>query len=98
MSQRHDGRNGIQPDRHLGTIPARGGGQALHDHDGAFDGLVWRSRQFNDSLALMLWGDRVSRFEDLQFDPDESPVPLFAGPGLEIVQGLANDFGITVID
>lgn len=73
-------------------------GQALHDHDGAFDGLVWRSRQFNDSLALMLWGDRVSRFEDLQFDPDESPVPLFAGPGLEIVQGLANDFGITVID
>ena len=73
-------------------------GQALHDHGGAFDGLVWHSRQFNDSLAVMLWGDRVSRFADLDFDPDEFPVPLFAGPGFELVQGLAIDFDITVID
>jgi RES domain len=73
-------------------------GQALHDHDGEFDGLVWRSRQFNDSFAIMLWGDRVSRFEDLQFDPDAFPLPLFAGPGLELVQELAIDFDITVIE
>jgi hypothetical protein len=72
-------------------------GQALHDHPEEFDGLVWRSRQHNDSLALVLWGDRVSRFDDLQFDPDEHPIPLFAGPGFDIVQELANDFGITVI-
>jgi hypothetical protein len=71
--------------------------QALHDRRDSFDGLVWRSRQFNDSLALMLWGDRVSRFDDLQFHPDESPLPLIAGPGLEMVQRLADDSGITVI-
>jgi RES domain len=71
--------------------------QALHDGDGGFDGLAWRSRQFNDSLAVMLWGDRVSRFEDLQFDPNESPLPLFAGPGFQVVQELANDLSITVI-
>jgi hypothetical protein len=73
-------------------------GQALHDHGDAFDGLVWRSRQFNDSLAIMLWDDRVSRFVDLDFDPDEFPLPLFAGPGLELVQELAIEFDITVID
>ena len=73
-------------------------GQALHDHEDDFDGLVWRSRQFNDSLALMLWGDRVSRFEDLEVQAGESPLPLFAGPGFELVQELANDFDITVIE
>ena len=44
-------------------------GQALYDHPDSFDGLIWRSRHFNDSFALMLWGDRVSRFADLS--PDE---------------------------
>jgi hypothetical protein len=72
-------------------------GQALYDHTGGYDGLVWRSRQFNDSLALMLWGDRVSRFDDLQLDPGQPPLPLFAGPGWDMVLQLANDSGITVI-
>ncbi len=71
--------------------------QALHDRSDSFDGLVWRSRQFNDSLALMLWGDRVSRFDDLQFHPDESPLPLIGGLGLEMVLELADASGITVI-
>lgn len=72
-------------------------GQALHDFDPTYDGLVWRSRQFNDSLALTLWSDRVSRLDDLDFDPDHAPVPLYGGDGFEMVQQLANDFGITVV-
>jgi hypothetical protein len=73
-------------------------GQALYDHDATYDGLVWRSRQFNDSLAVMLWGERVSRFNDLRFDPDEAPLSLFAGEGFEKVLQLANDCAITVVD
>ena len=71
--------------------------QALYDHAGGFDGLIWRSRQFNDSLAMMLWGDRVSRFDDLQSDPDQPPLPLLLGPGFEMVLELANNSGITVV-
>lgn len=73
-------------------------GQALHDHATSYDGLIWRSRQFNDSLAMMLWADRVAQFKHLTFDPDEPPLPLFAGDGYERILQLANDFGITVID
>ncbi len=73
-------------------------GQALFECDASFDGLIWRSRQFNDSYALMLWGERVKRFEDLEFDPDEAPLPLYVGEGLEKVQQLADDCGITVIN
>lgn len=72
-------------------------GQALYDHDAAYDGLIWRSRQFNDSLALMLWADRVSRFDHLKFDSSDAPLSLFAGEGFEKVLQLANDFGITVV-
>jgi hypothetical protein len=73
-------------------------GQALYEYDPSFDGLVWRSRQFNDSLALMLWGDRVHRFTDLEFDPDKGPLPLYIGEGLDKVQRLADDCDITVIN
>jgi hypothetical protein len=71
-------------------------GQALYDY-GGFDGLVWRSRQFNDSLALMLWGDRVNRFKDLVIDEDSPPVLLYAGAGFDDVQRLADECGITVV-
>jgi hypothetical protein len=71
-------------------------GQALHDF-ADHDGLIWRSRQFNDSFALMLWGDRVRRFDDLEVDPTDAPVPLYAGAGFDEVQQLADDCGITVI-
>jgi hypothetical protein len=69
--------------------------QALHDH-GDYDGLIWRSRQFNDSFAVMLWGDRVDR-DDLEADPGVAPVPLFAGAGLDEVQRLADEAGITIV-
>jgi hypothetical protein len=71
-------------------------GQALYDHAN-YDGLIWRSRQFNDSLAMMLWGDRVDRWEDLEADPDNAPLPHYAGPGFDEFQQLADDCGITVI-
>jgi hypothetical protein len=71
-------------------------GQALYDH-GDYDGLVWRSRQFNDSYALMLWGDRVDRFKDLDVDQTSAPLSLFAGAGFDEVQQPADDCGITVI-
>ncbi|MGJ6127135.1 RES family NAD+ phosphorylase [Mycolicibacterium sp. Y3] len=72
-------------------------GQALYDHADRFDGLIWRSRQFNDSLALMLWGDRVDRFTDLKAHPATAPVPLFAGDGFETVQELADAVAITIV-
>jgi RES domain len=71
-------------------------GQALYNR-ADFDGLIWRSRQFNDSFALMLWGDRVDRFADLEADPDIAPLPLYAGAGFDEVQQLADDCGITVV-
>lgn len=73
-------------------------GQALYDHAGAFDGLIWRSRQFNDSLALMLWGDRVARFTDLGPHPGTAPVPLFAGEGFETVRELAEAVLVTIVE
>ena len=71
-------------------------GQALYDH-GDYDGLVWRSRQFNDSYAVMLWGDRDDRFKDLDVDQTSAPLSLFAGDGFDEVQQLADDCGITII-
>ena len=71
--------------------------QALYDCNPVFDGLIWRSRQFNDSYALMLWAERVDRFTHLKFDRNKPPLPLYLGEGLEKVQQLADDCGITVI-
>jgi hypothetical protein len=71
-------------------------GQALYDV-GGYDGLVWRSRQFNDSYALMLWGDRVDRFAHLEVDPSNAPLLLYGGVGLDEVRRLADEAGITVV-
>ncbi|MGB2920110.1 MAG: RES family NAD+ phosphorylase [Mycobacterium sp.] len=73
-------------------------GQALYEHTDRFDGLIWRSRQFNDSLALMLWGDRVTRFTDINPHPGSAPVPLFAGDGFEKVRELAEAVAITIVE
>jgi len=72
-------------------------GQALYDHAANYDGLVWRSRQFNDSYALMLWGTRVDRFNDLDIDEESPPLSLYAGPGYDEVQELAAEREITVV-
>lgn len=71
-------------------------GQALYDL-GGYDGLVWRSRQFNDSFAVMLWGDRVKRRKDIDVDAANPPLSLYLGAGFDEVQQLADDCLITVV-
>ena len=72
-------------------------GQALYDL-GDYDGLVWLSRQFNTSYAVMLWGDRVKRRKDIDVDEANSPLPLFWGAGFDEVQQLAKDCRIAVVE
>lgn len=71
-------------------------GQALYNL-GDYDGLVWHSRQFNNSFAVMLWGDRVKRRKDIDVDNANPPLSLYLGVGFDEVQQLADDCGITVI-
>jgi hypothetical protein len=71
-------------------------GQALYDL-GDYDGLVWHSRQFDDSYAVMLWGDRVKRRKDIDVDEANAPLSLYLGPGFDEVQQLADDCLITVV-
>jgi hypothetical protein len=71
-------------------------GQALYDL-GDHDGLVWQSRQFNASYAIMLWGDRVKRRKDIEVDAANPPLSLFLGAGFDQVQQLADDCLITVV-
>jgi hypothetical protein len=72
-------------------------GQALYDL-GDYDGLVWHSRQFDDSYAVMLWGDRVKRRKDIDVDEANAPLSLYLGAGFDEVQQLADDCLITVVD
>jgi RES domain len=69
-------------------------GQALHDCPAAPDGLVWRSRHFDDAYALLLFGDRVRRRE---LEVVEPPLPLAIGRGLERLMELAERAGITLV-
>lgn len=55
-------------------------GQALHDCPAKPDGIVWRSRHYDDSYAFVLFGDRVRRQELRIVEP---PLPLAVGRGLE---------------
>lgn len=70
-------------------------GQALHDCPAAPDGIVWRSRLYDDSYALMLFGDRVRRTDLAVIAP---PLPLAVGRGLERVMELAELADITIVD
>lgn len=69
-------------------------GEALHDCRAAPDGLVWRSRHYDDSYVFILFGDRVRRNELKVVEP---PLPLAIGRGLERVLELAEQAGITVV-
>jgi hypothetical protein len=70
-------------------------GQTLHDCPAEPDGIVWRSRHYDDSYALMLFADRVGRGE---LHVREPPLPLGAGRGLERVLELAEQANIAIID
>jgi hypothetical protein len=68
---------------------------ALHATEVLPDGLIWRSRQFDDSYAVILFGDRVQRNELVVIQP---PIPLAWGPGREELERLALDAGITLTE
>jgi len=70
-------------------------GQALHDCPATPDGIVWRSRHYDDSYAFVLFGDRVRRHELRVLKP---PLPLAVGVGLERVMELAEQADITIVD
>jgi RES domain-containing protein len=70
-------------------------GQALHDCPAEPDGLIWRSRFYDDDFTIMLFEDRVPRRE---FEIVEPPRPLAVGRGLERVLELAEEAGITVVE
>lgn len=69
--------------------------QALHQSDETLDGLVWVSRQYDTSLALVLFGDRVRRAE---LEIAESPLPLHLGPGWSWIARSAEKAGITLLE
>ena len=70
-------------------------GQALHDCPSQPDGLVWRSRHYDDAYSVVLFGDRVGRRE---LEVAEPPLPLAVGRGRERLFALAERAGITLID
>jgi hypothetical protein len=70
-------------------------GQALHDCPAAPDGIVWRSRHYDDSYTFVLFGDRVRRHELQIVEP---PLPLAVGRGLERVMELAEQADIAIVD
>jgi RES domain len=70
-------------------------GQALHDCPAEPDGIVWRSRHYDDAYALLLFGDRVRR---RHLEIVEPPLPLAVGRGLERLMELAERAGITLVE
>ena len=69
-------------------------GQALHDCPAHPDGLLWRSRHYDDAYACVLFGDRVRRAELAVVEPS---LPLALGRGLELVEEIAEEAGITLV-
>jgi RES domain len=70
-------------------------GQALHDCRAEPDGLMWRSRHYDDAYALLLFADRVRRRD---VEVIERPLPLALGRGLERLMELAERAGITLVE
>jgi hypothetical protein len=69
--------------------------ERFHDVAEASDGLYWRSRQYDKSFALMLFGDRVDSSE-LRVVFDET-VGLWQGDGLDEVLAAAERANITIV-
>jgi hypothetical protein len=67
---------------------------ALHDVPARPDGLCWRSRQHDDSLALMLFGTRVSESDLAVVRPAES---LARRPAGDVVYEFAEAADIAII-
>ena len=69
--------------------------ERFHSAPEAPDGLYWRSRQFDGSFALILFGDRVAE-ADLRPVLDET-VPLWQGDGLDEVLAAAERANVTIL-
>jgi hypothetical protein len=68
---------------------------ALHIRQKGADGLIWVSRKFDTSFALVIFGDRVARGD---LEVIEPPLPLFVGAGYDEIQRWAGLAGITVLE
>jgi hypothetical protein len=79
-------------DRELIEAPASGHrstsdwAEALHDAAPDADGLIWMARRGTDRAAMVLFGDRIATGELTVTSP---PMPLWHGPGLELVEDAA---------
>lgn len=71
--------------------------RALHDGDQAPDGLLWVSRQQDTSMAVVLFGDRVS-MGDLALAPESWPMPLLVHEGYDALALIAAAADITVTE
>lgn len=69
--------------------------EALHRDATDIAGLVWVSRQFDTSKALIVFGDRVGA-EPLAVRGEARP--LYKGAGYRLVQKAALEAGITIIE
>lgn len=68
--------------------------QALHDATGSA-GLVWMSRLHNAARAYALFGDRA---EAPALEPVEGPLPLWYGRGRRLMDQLAEERAITIVE
>jgi hypothetical protein len=69
--------------------------ERFHAAPEAPDGLYWRSRQYDSSFALLLFGDRVGGSE-LRVVLDET-IALWQGEGLDEVLAAAERASITIV-
>ncbi|HEX9986536.1 MAG TPA: hypothetical protein VGF69_24980 [Thermoanaerobaculia bacterium] len=67
--------------------------KALHAAVPEADGIVWMSRQFNTSKAMMLFGDRVESGALTSLEVH----PLASGEGLDLLRHCANEAGISIL-
>jgi RES domain-containing protein len=67
---------------------------ALHDVPAAPDGLCWRSRQNNDSLAVILFGTRVA---ETDLDVVQRAADLTSGAGRDALLEFAEAADIAIV-
>lgn len=69
--------------------------EALHEAAPVAQGLLWVSRQFDRSLSLLIFGDRLDH--NLVRDLDKSE-PLDSGAGLQQVRDAASQLGVCLVE
>jgi len=68
--------------------------QALHRCNGAIQGLMWISRQFDRSTAMVFFGDRI---DPAALQVELEALPLDRGAGYREVQRIATEARIAII-